>query len=165
MTSSVSYEFMPWGLMVPDGAPFSAFEKLLKPFHINVWYAVSIILCLSYTVIMIIKFVSGSIRNVFFGTKNQSPYLNVLEVLFGESMRVLPKQGFARGLLMIFILYSLVIRSIYQGLLIKDMQSNDHRPPIASMAEMLDKQFNIYMTATHAEHIINSPIENRSLIT
>ena len=161
ITSSVSYEFMPWGLMVPVGAPFSAFDKLLKPFDLNVWFALSIVLILSYVAITIIKTISGTIKNVFFGPRNQSPYLSVLEVLFGVSMHIVPNKSFARGLLMIFILYSLVIRNIYQGVLIKDMQSNDLQPPIASMDEMLDKHFYIYMTATHSEHIKNSPIENR----
>ena len=92
---------------------------------------------------------------------NKSPFLNVLEVFVGGSLSQLPKQNFARCLLMIFVLYSLVVRSTYQGGLLKNMQSDDRKKPVESVAEMMEKGFNFYMTATAVEHTAHLPIKER----
>lgn len=161
MTPSISYISSPWALMIPPGEPYSAFEKLFRPFDFNVWIAVTIIFILSYLVIAIISF-SKQIKKYVIEKGNTSPYFDVLEIFVGGSMIKIPTRNFARVLLMIFILYSLVIRNAYQGGLLKNMQSDDRKRPVESVTEMMEKGFHFYMTATAAsEHVAHLPIKDR----
>ena len=161
MTPSTPYLFMPWVLIIPPGRTYTSFEKLLRPFDITVWIPIAIVFVVACTTITFIKFSSKNIRNLVFGPENQSPYLNLFQLYVEQSMHVLPKTWFARSLLMMLILYSLVLRTVYQGELIKNMQSDDRKAPVSSISEMMEKNFSFYMSITALEHAENLPIKNR----
>ena len=163
MSPSISYISSPWALMIPPGEPYSAFEKLFRPFDFNVWIAVSIVFVLAYVVIAILS-LSRKVKRYVILETNTSPYFDVLEVFVGGSMIKIPAGNFARTLLMIFILYSLVVRNTYQGGLLKNMQSDDRKRPVESVAEMMDKGFYFYMTATAVEHTAHLPIKDRFVL-
>lgn len=161
MTPSFPYTSVPWVLIVPPGKSYTAFEKLFRPFSITVWTPTISIFVLAIIITTIIKLSSRSIRNTVFGVENQSPYLNVLTIFLEGSINILPTKSFARSLLMMFIIYSLIIRTLYQGGLIQNMQSNDRKPFISSVDAMINKGFQFYVTSTEMEHVEYISIKNR----
>lgn len=161
MSPSTPYISIPWVLMIPPGRSLTAFEKLFRPFDITVWIPIVVVFVIACITIRIIKASSKNIRNLVFGPQNQSPYLNLLIIFVEGSMHLLPKKWFARSLLMMFILYSLVLRTLYQGELVKYMQSDDRKLAVSSVAEMMEKNFSFFMEPSEIEHTQYLPIQNR----
>lgn len=76
-------------------------------------------------------------------------------------MIIVPARNFARSLLMIFILYCLVIRTLYQGGLFENLQSEDLGHTADTITEMLDRGFKFYMMFTSLEHTENTRFKKK----
>lgn len=153
MTSSEFYYTAPFILIVPPGKHFTSFEKLFRPFTPVVWILLIATFSVAVVVITIIKLNQArKLRNFVFGTGNNSPYLNILISLVGGSMTVLPKNNFARTLLMMFILFLIVQRTLYQAAMFQFMQKNDRKEEIQTIDELVEKNFKVSMIVSSLEH-------------
>lgn len=161
MRNSQPYFTTPFILIVPPGVPLSPFSKLFRPFQETVWFFLLTTFTVGAFVITIIKLQSIAIRNFVFGRSNNTPYVNILNIIFGGSMHLLPSRNFARSLLMIFILFCLVERSLYQGALFQFLQSNERSKPAKSISELMKKDFNFYMFKTSFEYTDNLKFAKR----
>ena len=148
-----SHYSIPLIIMIPSGDLLTPFEKLLKPFEPVVWFCLFISIGTGLIVIAIISHQSKKIRNFVFGEKTRNPYLVMVDVFFGGSRHNLPSRNFARYLLMVFMLFCLVQRSVYQGSLYIFLQSDGRKPDVATIDEMIEKGFVFYIRET-LEHNI-----------
>ena len=162
LSTSNPYFAMPFVLIVPSGVPFTAFEKLFKPFHTTVWlYLTGIFLC-GTIIIFLIKLQMKSVQDFAFGERITNQYTNLLLIFVGGSQHVLPRHNFARYLLMIFILFCLIQRTLYQGSLYKFLQSDNRASEVKTIDEMIDRQFHFYMYPSFRLFTKYSRIYNRS---
>lgn len=125
----------------PIADKYSSFEKLFLPFDLQTWIWIIITFLASFLTILIVNFTSYVIKAFVFGEDVKTPSLNVASTFFGVSQTILPKRNFARYILVMFILYSLVIRTAYQGKMFDFLQRDVHKPEIKSIQEMIDKNF------------------------
>lgn len=139
--------------MIPPGESLTPFEKLFRPFQQTVWIFLFITLLTGAVVIFIFNFSKKSSKALVFGDDIRTPYLNMLIGIVGGSQHVLPKKSFSRSLLMMFLLFCLVQRSIYQGSLYIFLQSDGRNPDVATIDEMIEKNFDFYVRET-LEHNI-----------
>jgi hypothetical protein len=109
-------------IAVPPGQAFNAYEKLLSPFDYHIWLMVVVTFCIAILTIFIVSFSSEFVKNLVFGKNIHSPILNVATIFFGMALNTLPRKNFSRYLMMMFILYSLVIRTCYQSKMFEHMQ-------------------------------------------
>lgn len=161
MRNSQPYFATPFVLVIPPGAPLSPFTKLFRPFQESVWFFLLTTFIVGSFVITIIKLQSIAIRNFVFGHSNNTPYVNILNIFFGGSMHSLPSRNFARTLLMMFILFCIVKRSLYQGALFQYLQSDERSKPAQSFKELIAKDFKFYMTSTNFEYTNSLKFANR----
>ena len=145
MSNSESYFAMPLILVIPPGAQLTAFGKLFRPFHNIVWIVLILTLLFGVLIIFIINLQSNEIKRFIFGMETSKPYFNMLIALAGGSQTVLPSRNFARFLLMIFLLFCLVIRTLYQGALFQFLQIDDREKEAQTIDELMDKGFDFYM--------------------
>lgn len=145
MSNSESYYAMPLILVIPPGAQLTAFGKLFRPFHNIVWIVLVLTLLFGVLIIFIIKLQSNEIKRFIFGMETSKPYFNMLIALAGGSQTVLPSRNFARFLLMTFLLFCLVIRTLYQGALFQFLQADDREKEAQTIDELMDKGFDFYM--------------------
>jgi hypothetical protein len=131
-------------LIVPPGLEFSNFEKLIYPFAVLTWVLVFSSLLVGFAVILIVKKRSKKLQNFVFGVDVHHPCFNMFTVFIGDSQKILPKTNFARFLLTMLLIYSLVIRSLYQGSYFELMQSNQKHQEVQSFDEMVEKDFKLY---------------------
>lgn len=85
----------------------------------------------------------------------KSPVFNILAVVFGHQLMKLPKSNFARYILMTFIIYYLVLRTIYQGGIYNILKSNQRKPELSSIDEMMAKDYDFYLYETLASRAHN----------
>lgn len=132
-------------LIVPPGQEYSNFEKLIYPFAVFSWILVLFSLFVGACVIFAVKRRSRKVQNFVFGENIRHPYLNMFAVFMGDSQQFLPKTNFARFLLTMILIYSLVIRCLYQGSYFQLMQSDQKHPEVQSIDEMVEKDYKLYV--------------------
>jgi hypothetical protein len=137
--------------LIPQGREFTAFEKLIFPFDFAVWILVHIFFLVGFVVIIVIKRQKKVVQDFVFGENVKNPNLNFFIGFIGGSQTILPKYNFARFLLMMFLLYSLVLRTAYQGSYFKLMQSNKKHKEVQSIDEMIEKNFTLYTLMTNVD--------------
>lgn len=158
MSSTVTYYLSPFIMVIPPGKEFSAFESLLRPFKFYVWLFLLIIIIIAIaTIFYITKFQSKFVRNILIGDNNRSPILYLYQIILGVSTPYLPHGNFARYMLMMFLLFCFVIRTMYQGLLFEFLQSNARELEVQSINEMISKKFLFYMVPSALENVKNIP--------
>jgi hypothetical protein len=101
---------------VPVGIPYNAYEKLIIPFDSATWILTLITFTVAFTTICAIYLMSLEVQNLVFGENVSTPFLNIFAHFFGLSQIVMPKTNFARYFVMMFVLLSFMIRTMYQGI-------------------------------------------------
>lgn len=134
-------------MIVPPGKELTAFEKLVYPFSFPLWIMIGSCLLVGIIVIAVIKREPMNIQNFVFGTGIRSPYLNLFIAFIGGAQHLLPKRNFARFLLMLFLMFSLIIRTLYQGSFYQLLKSNKAHKEVQSIQEIIQKNFSLYFTA------------------
>ena len=145
MSSSSSYYTNPLLLVIPSGAPVAPFAKLMRPFQTTVWILLLCTLIIGILVISIVTVQSLEVKNLIFGNQIQNPFLNLIVGLVGGSQHVLPKRNFSRTLLMFFLIFCLIIRSLYLGGLFEFLQTDQREPELATIDEIIEKDYTLYM--------------------
>jgi len=164
-SSSQTYVVTELVMVVPPGVPFSAISKLLSPFDWSVWIVVYGLLAVVVIIITILKFQSQTTKDFVFGRNNQTPLLNVVNVLVGVPVPKLPTRNFARWLLTMFVLLWLVVRSLYQALMYENLQSTERNLPVQSIAETVERGFIYYMISPTQENVRYLPeVYNRRVV-
>lgn len=126
--------------VIPSGEELSGFEKLIFPFEAHVWLLTMICFFIGFVVILIVRCHQKLVQFFVFGPI-RSPYYNMMVTFVGGAQSVLPKTNFARFLLMVFLLYALVMRTLYQGAFYQLLRSNKHHKELQSIEEMVEKEY------------------------
>jgi uncharacterized protein with PQ loop repeat len=147
----------PVGFAVPPGRDFSAIEKLVYPFKLLCWIFILMVFILGIFVIFFIKKQSKTVQDFVFGKNVKNPYLNIPIGFVGGSQNILPKFNFARFLLMCFLLYSMVIQTIYQGSFYNLLKSNKRHEPAQTIDEMIERDYKFYALEITSELFQSSP--------
>ncbi|XP_039430296.1 uncharacterized protein LOC120413502 isoform X1 [Culex pipiens pallens] len=136
MEPSVTYHVVSLMLAVPPGRPYTAFEKLFRPFTLITWLMIALYLLLGCLCIVVLRFYPNSIRNFTYGRRTGSPLINMLNSFFGGALVRTPARNFARTLLFMWMYYSFVMRSLYTGSLYEFLQQNKTFSHISSIEHL-----------------------------
>jgi len=141
--------------IVPEGELYTEWEKLFLAFDEVTWLLIVITFAASFAVIIFISnFMSRRVQDFVFGEDVTTPSLNVLIALFGLGQIVLPGRNFARFLLTMFIIWSLIIRTCYQGLLFEYMIGEGRKPAIKTIDELLERNLTYHIHMTHCIYLV-----------
>lgn len=133
--------------LIPPGTQLSSFENLFGPLRLQVWLLLLFYFAIGVAVIFWAKRQqSQCISKFVFGSSKNNNYLNMLEAIFGGSHNILPRENFARILLVTFVIFCLIIRTLYQGSLYRFLQSDIHHLEVQSIDDMILKGFKFYVS-------------------
>jgi hypothetical protein len=128
--------------VIPPGRPLTPFEKLMSPLNYDVWIALCAVFLIGSLTIGVLEFRSlKKLRNLIIGPGISTPYLNAIMVIFGVSAKKLPFKNFPRFLLMKFLIFSLIVRTLYQGSLFKKLQASLNAKEPETIEEMVQQNF------------------------
>ena len=131
--------------VIPPGTGYGPFEKFLLPLNPGTWTLVLIFFLIACLAIFYIRRRSQVTQDFVFGRNIRHPYMNMLTAFVGGTQKRLPTRNFARFLLMSFLLYSLVIRTAYQGAYYGFLKSNQQHDLPDTIDQMIDKDFRFYL--------------------
>ena len=142
--SSVSYISDSVTFVVPPGSHLTSFEQLVNPFELSFWIVILVCFITGISVILTLKQFSQKVQNFVFGSNVKNSIFNMFETWMTGQQHILPRRNFARYLLMMFMIYSFVIRSLYQGAYFKLLRSNRNHKEVQTINEMIENDFKFY---------------------
>lgn len=146
LTSSYPFFFDHVKLTVPTGEPYSDLEKMFLFFDFETWVAIIVTILIGLVTIQVVNLCSTTVKKFVFGRDIQTPTLNLVSVFLNGGQIKTPGRNFARFLLWLFIVWSLIIRTCYQSELFIHMQADTRKPEIRSVEEMIMLRFTLYTT-------------------
>lgn len=164
LSESHPYTSTPLVVMMSSGEEYGDFEKFARPFSIKVWLAIWIVFAICAVITV---FAINSSKNVYdfvIDSDIKAPFLNIFAVKFGIPQSKLPKRTFARYTLIVFTIYCLVLRSVYQGGIFNSLKSHDRKPDVTSIDEMIEQKFLFYIYETLAPRVKDFKFFQRSEI-
>lgn len=154
MLSSVTYYLSPFIMVIPPGREYSALDNLFRPFAWQVWIVLVAMTLTAVTTVLCIKRSSSKhVQSLLIGHNNRNPIMNLYQVILGSPTAYLPRGDFARYILMMFMLFWFVNRTMYQGFLFEFLQSNAREPEVKTISEMIKRKFLFYMVSSAQENV------------
>ncbi|XP_070508142.1 ionotropic receptor 21a-like [Chironomus tepperi] len=132
-------------VLFPHESDLSSFEKLFYPLTLEAWIYLVVYLIIGIAVIFVISRQSKTIQNFVFGRNVKNPYINMLLGMLGTSQHLSPGNNFSRFLLMNFLIFAMIIRTVYQGKLFHVMQANLKYSEPQTIVEMLDRGYKLHI--------------------
>jgi hypothetical protein len=158
-------------MIIPPGREMSAFSKLFTAFDETLWCALcALMLFVVFITLILTKCHSGGrrrrdVRDFVLGKENRTPFLNIVSIMVGVPWHSVPKRNFSRWLLTMFLVMWLIIRSLYQAVLYKNLQATERKLPVQSINESLELSFVYFMLISTQDNIIYLPdVYNRRII-
>lgn len=137
--------FNPIVLLIPPGAPFSAFEKLFQPFQFTVWVYLLVALLVGLILVSLLTLNSNNkLKFHLIGKEIKMPAMDMIVGIVGGSQQVLPRKSSARIILMSFLLFCLIKRTLFTAALYQFLQSDIGKPPLSTLDDIVDKKFTVY---------------------
>jgi hypothetical protein len=131
--------------VVPPGREFTALEKLIYPLKLMSWTLVGGCFLAGILLIFLIKHKSKKLQDFVFGTGVRTPYLNLFIAYIGGMQNKLPGRNFARFLLMMTLISSLIIRTLYLASFYELLKSNRNHKELQTIKEMVEKDYKLYV--------------------
>lgn len=108
---------VPLAIIVPPGALVTPFDKIFYPFTGDIWYTLIAMYVIVFFIIAVLDKYSKTSYNFLIGENIKNPYLSMIIVCLGHTQHKLPNRNFSRFTLMNFMIFWLVVRTCYQGVL------------------------------------------------
>lgn len=141
-----SFSFLRTQMALPPGEKHTGYEKFVLCFDKLTWILIIVTFVVAFSTIFIVNFSSDLVKNIVFERVITSPALNVARIFSGVSQVTTPRRTFARILTVLFILYSLIIRTSWQGKMFEFLQKNMTKPGVRTIDEMIEKTYSFYVT-------------------
>ncbi|KAH8396482.1 hypothetical protein KR222_011298 [Zaprionus bogoriensis] len=149
MQPSMVYTSFPVMVCIPGGHQLTPLQRLTRPLGDYTWLCLLLSLLLAGLLIAALRMsVSvAPLRRFLLGAdaRNRSPCLAMWSILLGGQQQRAPRRTFARYLLALWLLQTLVLRAAYTGELYIILQDGRVRTPLRSLAEVLDQNYVFHM--------------------
>lgn len=120
----------------PGGDPITQLEKMFIMFTSEVWVMIIFTLGFFAATIAIVNRAPIKTQILVFGPGIKTPFWNLLDIFLNGGQRKVPTRNFARFVLILVIIWSLIIRTCYQSLLYQFLQSDLREKQIKSVYEI-----------------------------
>ncbi|XP_064539700.1 uncharacterized protein Ir7c [Drosophila montana] len=142
MLPSISYTSFPIVLCIPGGYPLSPLQRLTKPLGYITWLCLLMCVLLGFCLIAWLQLLGGPrLRRFVLGENNRLPGTELWSTLLGGLHLHPPRRNFARYLLAMWLLQTLVLRAAYTGELYILLQDGRVRTPLRSLSEVLERKY------------------------
>jgi hypothetical protein len=145
LTASKAFAQVPMAIIIPPGSLVTPFDKLFYPFSKDVWFMLIAMYAIVFFIIAMLEIFSKVAYNFLIGQNIQNPYLSMLVICLGFTQPKLPNRNFSRFTLMNFMLFWLVVRTCYQGILFNLLKKELLEKEVTSIDEMLEKDYKFYL--------------------
>lgn len=145
LSETVSYFSDKLVLIMPLPVPLNPLLKFVRPLSTEVWIALLGTVLLAAVMISLFKLIPKKSYEIIIGKPLRNEYLNILIGFLGLSQTPLPEKNFPRFLLMMFLIYCLIVRSLYLGSLFNMLKSEIRSKEFTTIRDFYNAGFDFYM--------------------
>lgn len=150
-----SYFMDPIVLIISTGEALTAFQKLFGPFEMLAWILISMVFAGAFLTVLVLRFSSRKIFDLIVEPRAGNVFVNILKAILGQTQQRLPTGNFTRWLLLNFLIFCFIIRTMYAGQLFKLLQTPQFEKEAETISELVDKKFTFYVHDN-----MDQPMEN-----
>lgn len=161
LSETVSYFADKLVMIMPLPTPLNSLLKFIRPLSVPVWCALGVIIFVACIVIFSAQFIPPAYYRRIIGKKMRNEFLNILIGFIGSSQNSLPDKNFPRFLLIIFLLFCIVIRSLYLGSLFNMLKSEIRSKEFTTIHEFFESGFEFYVYETLSQRLDYQEINSR----
>ena len=129
---------------IAPGEPYTDLERMFMMFEFELWIAITVTFAIALFATLMLRFVSRKVRNFIVGRLVRNPTMNMLSTFLTGTQSRVPSRNFARFILILFIVWSLIIRTCHQSMLFELMQSDLRRPTLKTLDEFFKSDLTLY---------------------
>lgn len=161
-------------LVVPPPFLIDPIKKIFLPFTFASWISIGMVALLACCVVKVLKFTPSIVHDYVIGRNVKGTMLNICNIFLGGTQQILPRSNFPRFLLMKFMLFTLIMRSLYQGGVFHILKEDVNTKGLDTFDEFIEHEFTFYiykslarrlagtrLTQRFVEFIINHPAAKR----
>ena len=130
--------------MIGPGEPYTDLERMFMMFDTKLWMAIGTTLVIGLLTTVILDFVSDEIRNFIAGRDIKSPTMNFFSVFLTGGQPRTPGRNFARFIFILFVVWSMIVRTCHQSMLFQLMQADLRRPTIRTIDEVFESNLTLF---------------------
>ncbi|XP_037932775.1 uncharacterized protein LOC119667544 [Teleopsis dalmanni] len=120
--------------------------KLTLPFMNEIWYLLAITYICGFIFTGALYFIDKSKRYFIVGYKNKTPLYNMFIASLGGTIITPPNRNFARFILFLWIMKTMVLRIAYQAFLYHFIKSDLHLLPPQTILELYQQKYDVFVT-------------------
>jgi hypothetical protein len=147
-------------VLTPYGA-YTSFEKMIMTFDTLTWILTLVVFLCAFCTIFVVNLCSKRVQNIFYGKRVKTRVLNVVSTFFGIQQHRLPVSNFPRILLMIFVLFCLIMRTGYQGVLFELVATDKIKPSPKTFQELKEQGYIMFVEQNKEYSVTLIPEEYR----
>lgn len=144
LTPTKSYFVDKMIVIIPSDHFLDPFLKLFYVFDRRLWLSLFAILGVSVVFIEIVKLLFPKFSKMFLN-EIRMPFLTIITAFVGGSEARTPKKDFARIILAMFLIFFMVIRSVYQGGLFNILKKDVRVNQIKTIDDINNLEYTFYI--------------------
>ena len=130
--------------VLTPGEPYDSYAKLIFPFDYWTWIFLLVVFGCTFFTIFLIAFLPCKLHNIVYGENVMTPALNVGAIFFGMSQTQVSFRNFPRIILITYILFCLVMRTAYQGVLFELIAADIRKPLPKTFHDLYMRNYTIH---------------------
>lgn len=143
-------------LVVPPPFTMDPMKKILLPFTFVSWISIGLVALLACCIVKMMDFTPQVVHDYVIGRNVRGSVLNVCNVFLGGSQQILPRSNFPRFLLAKFLLFTMIIRSLYQGEVFGILKRDVETVKLDSFDEFIKNEYTFYIFQSLAARLVGT---------
>lgn len=148
-------------LVVPPPFLIDSMTKIFLPFSLVTWLCIGMVGLIACSIIISLKFAPNIVHDYLIGRNVKGSILNIWNVFLGGSQATLPESNFPRFLLSNFLIFTLIIRSLYLGAAFDILKRDVHTIELKTIDEFIEHKFTFYIYKTLAARLEGTKMMKR----
>lgn len=138
---SSSYYSTWFCFVTPAGRPYTSIEKLLRPFENIIWFHIIASILASFCLVGLMKCLAHRSTSKMVGLICN---LDFIQIFLGLNLTRFPRGKFTKILIIVLMLTTLILRTVYQSSLVKFLTTAKRFEPIETIAVMIKANLQFY---------------------
>lgn len=157
--SMTFYQTMQVFTVLARREPWSSLEIIAYPFDLNIWIVLLILILFILSSSHILHYLCENYLKFIYGFSSSSFInANMIAILLGQTAHVLPRRNFSRYILFMWILLTMILRSIYQGSLFEFLKSQKTLALPDSTQDLTERKYQLIVNVATGDSFSGIPI-------
>lgn len=135
-------------LVIPPPFLIDPLKAIFLPFSLIFWISIGMIVFVAFCIVITLAFTPQIFHDYVIGNNIKGSTLNVWNVLLGGGQKRLPNSNLPRFLLSNYIIFTLIIRTLYQGKIFDILKNDQWNTDVKTIDGFIEHEFTFYMHDT-----------------